>query len=77
MRLLLAAEAAALLRLSENRVYDLAARGVLPCVRIGRQIRFPEDKLLAWIESGGSPLEAPSHPTLKVVDSQQRSPERG
>jgi excisionase family DNA binding protein len=76
MRLLLAAEAAALLRLSENRVYDLAARGVLPCVRIGRQIRFPEDKLLAWIEAGGSPLEAAAHPALNVVDS-RRQVERG
>jgi excisionase family DNA binding protein len=73
MKLLLAAEAAALLRLSENRVYELAKRGLIPCVRIGRQIRFPEDKLLAWIEAGGSPLEAPARPALNVVDSQQRS----
>jgi excisionase family DNA binding protein len=76
MRLLLAAEAAALLRLSENRVYELAKRGLIPCVRIGRQIRFPEDKLLAWIEAGGSPLEAAARPALKVVDS-RRQVERG
>jgi excisionase family DNA binding protein len=77
MKLLLAAEAATLLRISENRVYDLAARGVLPCVRIGRQIRFPEDKLLAWVEAGGSPLEAHRRPALNVVDSQRRLAERG
>jgi excisionase family DNA binding protein len=77
MRLLLAAEAAALLRLSENRVYELAKRRLIPCVRIGRQIRFPEDKLIAWIEAGGCPLEAPCRPAMKVVDSSRRSAERG
>jgi excisionase family DNA binding protein len=76
MRLLLAAEAAALLRLSDNRVYELAKRGLIPCVRIGRQIRFPEDKLLAWIEAGGSPLEAHSRPALKVVGTDHPSGER-
>lgn len=58
MRLLIAPEAAALLRVTENRLYDLAERGIVPCVRIGRQVRFPEDRLLAWIHAGGTPLEA-------------------
>ncbi len=60
MRLLLAKEAADLLRVSENRLYDLAKRGMVPHVHLGRQLRFPEDRLLAWVEAGGSPLEAPS-----------------
>jgi excisionase family DNA binding protein len=54
MRLLLAPEAAALLRVPPNRVYELAKRGVIPCVRIGRLVRFPEDKLLGWIAAGGT-----------------------
>ena len=78
MKLLLAAEAAAILRVTENRVYELAKRGVLPCVRIGRQVRFPEDRLLAWLEAGGSPPEADgrSSPnplaTMQVVEVGRR-----
>jgi excisionase family DNA binding protein len=77
MKLLLAVEAATLLRCSTNRIYELVARGAIPCVRIGRQIRFPEDKLLAWIEAGGSPLEATSPPVRNIVDLPRRSGERG
>jgi len=58
MKLLFATEVAALLRVSENRIYELAARHMIPHVRIGRQLRFPEEKLLAWLEDGGAPLEA-------------------
>jgi excisionase family DNA binding protein len=77
MKLLLAQEAAKLLRMSENRVYDLAARGILPCVRVGRQIRFPEDKLVAWLDAGGSPLKAPASPALNVVGSEHSRTQRG
>jgi excisionase family DNA binding protein len=77
MKLLLAQEAAKLLRMSENRVYDLAARGILPCIRVGRQIRFPEDKLAAWLEAGGSPLKAPASPALNVVGSEHSRTQRG
>ena len=56
MRLLVAQEAAGLLRVNTNRLYDLAKRGVVPSVRIGRQVRFEEDSLRVWIASGGSPL---------------------
>src|SRR6516162_3238459 len=77
MKLLLAGEAAKLLRMSENRVYDLAARGILPAIRVGRQIRFPEDKLVAWLEAGGSPLKAPDAPALNVVGSEHSRIQRG
>ncbi len=55
-RLLLAQEAANLLRVKPNRLYDLAKRGIVPCVHIGRQIRFHEELLLDWIARGGCPL---------------------
>ena len=67
MRLLVASEAAGLLRVTENRIYELAKRGMVPCVRIGRQVRFPEEKLLAWIEAGGTPLEAPESRSSNVA----------
>jgi excisionase family DNA binding protein len=77
MKLLLVGEAAKLLRMSENRVYDLAARRILPCIRVGRQIRFPEDKLVAWLQAGGSPLKAPDASALSVVDSKHSRTQRG
>ena len=60
MRLLLAKEAAEILRIPQNRVYALGKSGVLPSVRIGRQVRFVEEKLLDWIRKGGSQQESTS-----------------
>jgi excisionase family DNA binding protein len=77
MKLLLAAEAAAMLRVTENRVYELAKRGMLPCVRLGRQIRFDEEAVLAWLRAGGTPLGETSRPEWKVVDSSLRRTQRG
>jgi len=77
MKLLLAAEAAAMLRVTENRVYELAKRRMLPCVRLGRQIRFDEEAVLAWLRAGGTPLGETSRPELKVVDSSLRRTQRG
>jgi excisionase family DNA binding protein len=56
-RLLLAQEAAKLLRVTPNRLYDLAKRGIVPCIHIGRQVRFHEKLLLDWIAHGGCPLQ--------------------
>ena len=58
MKLLLAPEAAELLRVTPNRMYELAKRNLIPSMRLGRQVRFPEAKLLERIERGGSPLAA-------------------
>jgi excisionase family DNA binding protein len=56
MRLLTAKQTAELLQVTLPRVYELA-RAVLPAgvvVRIGRQVRFDEDALNAWLASGGT-----------------------
>ena len=57
MRLLTAKETAAILRVTLPRVYELARGGLIPSVRMGRQIRFHESKLMEWIEQGGSALQ--------------------
>jgi len=57
MRLLTAKQTAELLQVTLPRVYELARVGLIPCVRMGRQIRFPESKLMEWIEQGGSALQ--------------------
>jgi hypothetical protein len=38
------------------RVYEAARLGLIPCVRIGRQVRFDEESLREWVKSGGSSL---------------------
>lgn len=54
MRLLTAKQVAEILQVALPRVYELVRMGNLPCVRMGRQIRFHESKLMEWIEKGGS-----------------------
>lgn len=39
---------------SEQRVYECARLGLIPSVRIGRQVRFDEDALREWIQRGGN-----------------------
>ena len=56
MRLLTIPDVAEVLRVRPPRAYELVREGVLPAVRIGRQIRVSEDILRAWIARGGQPL---------------------
>ena len=36
--------------LGKSMVYELMAAGAIPCVRIGRCVRVPADRLREWIE---------------------------
>lgn len=49
--LLRPSEAATLLGLGRSKVYELAAAGIIPSIRIDRSIRIPMDALQKWIES--------------------------
>ena len=53
--------------LSRQRVYEAARLGLIPCVRIGRQVKFDEDSLKEWAKSGGTiqPIEQPTNVTVK------------
>ena len=42
--------------ISEERVFALAREGILPSVRLGRQVRFSPKALEEFIESGGQAL---------------------
>lgn len=44
-------EAAKLLQLGRDRVYELIAVGRLPALRFGRTIRIPRDALVRFIET--------------------------
>lgn len=59
-------ELAALLRLKERKIYDLAARGELPCSRATGKLLFPAAQIRAWIaeaQTGGAAL-APARPEV-------------
>ena len=56
MRLLTVKEAADLLSVRPQRVYELALEGLLPVVRLGRQVRIDEDALFLWVREGGQGL---------------------
>jgi excisionase family DNA binding protein len=43
-------EAAALLSVKTSWVYDAVRTGKLPCIRIGRHIRFTRTMLEVWLE---------------------------
>lgn len=44
-------EAAALLRVHSNTIYQLASVGQVPCRRVGRQYRFSRAALERWLEA--------------------------
>lgn len=53
MRFLTAKEVSMLLQIPPARVYELARQNLIPSIRMGRQVRFNEEALRAWAESGG------------------------
>ena len=42
-------EAAAVLRISKSKVYELARTESFPAVRIGKRVVIPRDKLIEWM----------------------------
>lgn len=50
-RLLTPQEAAEVLSVSPRLVSDMARRGELPAVRVGRYVRFRPEDLAQWIEA--------------------------
>lgn len=57
-RFLTVKELAALLRVTERKVYDLAATGAVPCSRATGKLLFPEAEIHSWI-GGGAPRSRP------------------
>ena len=56
--LLVAEQVEPILQVSKQRIYEMARCGIFPAgvvVRLGRQVRFDEDALKIWLQSGGSP----------------------
>lgn len=55
LRLYRAEEVAPFLDVSCARVYELVRLGILPSVRLGRQVRFDAVAIGQWIAAGGCP----------------------
>jgi len=47
-------ELASLLRIKERKVYDLAATGEVPCVRVVGKLLFPRKDIENWLKAGHS-----------------------
>lgn len=50
-QLLRAARVAELLSVSERYVYQMASEGRIPCVKVGRSVRFRPSEIDAWLDS--------------------------
>ena len=44
-------EAAAVLRISKSKVYELAHSESFPAIRIGKRVVIPRDKLVQWMNN--------------------------
>lgn len=53
-RLLTAQELSKQLGYPLDRIYELARRGEMPVVRLGRAVRFDPGAIRAWLEAGGT-----------------------
>ena len=55
-KLLRISEVAQVLDVPLARAYEMAREGIIPVVRLGRQLRVDPARFEEWIESGGQPL---------------------
>ena len=55
-KLLTLTEGAEICAVSYARMAEMARIGLVPAVRLGRQIRLDPEKLAAFIDQGGKPL---------------------
>jgi excisionase family DNA binding protein len=70
-RLLSADEVQQLLDIDRSTIYRMAGDGRLPGVKIGRQWRFPADRIAALLEVG---TQSPEHPAFDTTAAQPASP---
>lgn len=63
--LLTVPEAARVLRISRNKVYELVRQRLIPAVRLGKNIRIPRQALDRWIAEQSAP--STGHPDPAAV----------
>lgn len=62
-------EVADLLRLRERKIYDLAARGEIPCMKATGKLLFPRDELTRWMSARGGSSSSTGHLPEVVLGS--------
>src|SRR5215207_2138834 len=55
-------EAAAVLRISKSKAYELVSSGEIPHVRFGKVVRIPKSWLDDWLEGQRAGRPTPPHP---------------
>ncbi|RIV24734.1 DNA-binding protein [Alicyclobacillaceae bacterium I2511] len=55
-KLLKLSEVAEVLNVTEDRAYQMAREGILPCIHMGRQVRVKPEALESWLANGGKAL---------------------
>jgi excisionase family DNA binding protein len=53
-------EVQALIKVDKSTIYRMAETGRIPAVKVGRQWRFPEARLHAWLQERGAPAPEPA-----------------
>jgi excisionase family DNA binding protein len=53
-RLITATELSATTGIPKSRVFQLAREGQLPCIRLGRAMRFDPKAVKEWLAAGGT-----------------------
>jgi excisionase family DNA binding protein len=65
-------EFAQIFKLNEQRAYDLIRRGVIPAIKLGRQLRVTEEAIENFITSGGAAVLPEGPPRKARVKKDQR-----
>jgi excisionase family DNA binding protein len=68
-------EVAAVLDIPLSRAYELVRAGLLPVVRVGRQVRVDPALFRDWVVGGGSDIAARRKPLLRQAATTPRSPQ--
>ena len=58
-------QVSALLEISDTTAKRLVKKGVLPAIRVGRQIRIDQRRLREWLDRGGG---GPIKPPLPAIE---------
>jgi excisionase family DNA binding protein len=75
-RLLIADELAELLRVPRTHVYRLAREDAIPCVRLGKYVRFDPKQIEAWIDSRHCNDEEAGNGKMTVTQQNGRAPRK-
>jgi len=67
-------DVAAFLRIGRNAVYEMAANGDLPSLRIGSRVRFEPAEVRAWLDRQRAP-GTPVPPLAKSANMRKGEPE--